>query len=528
VERSWWPRALVLTSVLGCAKLVGFEDEYYLVSSGARGGQAGDGGSPSDGGAGDGSGADMGGAPGGESGASGSGGGAGNAGRSGGDANSGGRNGGRSGEAGASGAGEGGDSGSGNSGGSSGGSAGGGTAGGGTAGGGTAGASGLGGNGGSGGSESGGAGNGGAGNGGAGNGGAGNGGAGNGGAGNGGGGTTGGSGATGGAGTAGDTGGGGAAGDSGGGGSGGAGGGGEGGGGGQPSCRGLALTCGATGDGDCCASSVVPGGEFARLNDAAYPATISAFALDLYEVSVGRFRKFVAQYPDNKPAEGAGKNPNDPLDPGWDGAAWNDTLPASVLELEAELNCEPALLVPTWTHDPGPHESRPINCVTWQVAFAFCIWDGGRLPTQAESNFAAAGGDEQRLYPWSDSPDDDFITPDHASYLLLNTPDNCWGDNHVGCTIEDFVFVGSKPLGNARWGQADMAGNVWEWTRDAGTLPAECDDCANLDTTGPRVARGGGYISGAHLLRVEAHLSFPVEPTSTALGIRCARALPPP
>jgi formylglycine-generating enzyme required for sulfatase activity len=72
-----------------------------------------------------------------------------------------------------------------------------------------------------------------------------------------------------------------------------------------------------------------------------------------------------------------------------------------------------------------------------------------------------------------------------------------------------------------------MAGNVWEWTRDVGdALPTECEDCAHHGTSGPRVARGGGYISGSGLLESGVHLAFDVEPTSTALGIRCARPLP--
>lgn len=37
----------------------------------------------------------------------------------------------------------------------------------------------------------------------------------------------------------------------------------------------------------------------------------------------------------------------------------------------------------TWTPSAGTQENVPITCVTWQEAYAFCIWDGGFLPSQA-------------------------------------------------------------------------------------------------------------------------------------------------
>ena len=57
------------------------------------------------------------------------------------------------------------------------------------------------------------------------------------------------------------------------------------------SCVGVAATC--SGNKDCCASNVVVGGTFNRSNDGAFPATVSDFGLDVYEVTVGRFRQFV-------------------------------------------------------------------------------------------------------------------------------------------------------------------------------------------------------------------------------------------
>src|SRR5580704_6839465 len=55
----------------------------------------------------------------------------------------------------------------------------------------------------------------------------------------------------------------------------------------------------------------------------------------------------------------------------------------------------------TWTETAGSSENLPITEAHWYAAYAFCIWDGGFLPSEAEWNYAAAGGSDQRAYPWS-------------------------------------------------------------------------------------------------------------------------------
>jgi formylglycine-generating enzyme len=287
------------------------------------------------------------------------------------------------------------------------------------------------------------------------------------------------------------------------------------------SCQGLAATCGPNGNATCCSSPVVPGGTFNRSNDASYPATVSGFRLDAYEVTVGRFRKFVEGYT-GPPATGSGKNSSDPTDAGWD-SIFNGQLPADGPALVTAMNtaCVAPSSTFTWTVTAGVNETRPMNCVRWYEAFAFCIWDGGRLPTEAEWNYAAAGGNEQRQYPWSNPPSSTTIDATYASY-------ECSADPSGGCTVTDLLDVGSLPAGNGRWGHADLAGNVREWTRDyfADPYPLPCNNCSNRTqgTTPNRVIRGGGYGQMiAELLT--SHRFGAAAPTDyrTSTGLRCAR-----
>ncbi len=115
-----------------------------------------------------------------------------------------------------------------------------------------------------------------------------------------------------------------------------------------PSCVGLASTCGPNRSASCCDSSSVPAGTYYRSAEAAAPATVSTFALDDYETTVGRFRSFVTVYSPTMTTAGAGKNPNNAaLDPGWD-SAWNTVLPASAAALATALQC------PSGTYTPSP------------------------------------------------------------------------------------------------------------------------------------------------------------------------------
>ncbi|HTM44465.1 MAG TPA: SUMF1/EgtB/PvdO family nonheme iron enzyme [Polyangiaceae bacterium] len=299
------------------------------------------------------------------------------------------------------------------------------------------------------------------------------------------------------------------------------------------SCADLTPTCGSSGNVSCCASPIVTGGTYARSNDATYPATVSDFRLDRYEVTVGRFRKFLSAYLQNMILAGSGKNPNDTNDPGWD-SAWNASLPVDDSALRTAIGCSL-----TWTPTTGPNENYPMNCVDWYEANAFCIWDGGRLPSEAEWNYAAAGGSEQRLYPWGAAEPD----CSYANYFGAAGPDYCvWvpGPNAIS-------KVGSlSPKGDGKWGQADLAGNLQEWILDWYATPyaqVPCVDCANTAGTPPwcpypdapwcnepalyRVIRGGDIAVTAPGLITsyrDYEQTFPTT-RNNITGFRCARSV---
>lgn len=307
-----------------------------------------------------------------------------------------------------------------------------------------------------------------------------------------------------------------------------------------PSCRGLAPTCGPDGRGDCCESLQVPGGTFTlghgpgdpeqascaalfcTVNEVGVPAKVSAFSLDRYEVTVGRFRKFVeAGAP--VPAAGAGKHAHlagggIQGERGWD-PAWQLTT-----DWNAFLKCDttnPA--VSTWTPTPGAYEARPVTCLDWFDAYAFCIWDGGFLPTEAEWEFAASGG-EERVFPWSVPASDPTLTPDLASFA--DSAGHCFGDGLPDCTRDDFLAVGSKPLGNGRFGQSDLSGNVWEWVLDwyDKSYANPCNDCANTTDSGWRTVRSGCALCTAANDRAASRFSHHPDGRYSTQGVRCARS----
>jgi formylglycine-generating enzyme required for sulfatase activity len=302
-----------------------------------------------------------------------------------------------------------------------------------------------------------------------------------------------------------------------------------------PSCTSLTSDCGADGDTSCCASPLLTGGKFFRsydgvssgFEDKSFPATVSNFRLDRFEVSVGRFREFVAAWVGGwRPASGAGKHSHLSGDGialsaggyelGWSNE-WLSSASANYAAIPSTLaDWNTALAPGTWTSGAGENEHLPITAVTWYESYAFCIWDGGFLPTEAEWNYAAAGGSQQRVYPWgSTAPGTDTSL---ANYNCLYGPGNCDPDGSL-------APVGEAAAGVGRYGQLDLAGNAREWILDFyADYDVACTDCAQLTFAQARGYRGGSFYDTADQILASYRESYPPTYRSVRVGARCARS----
>jgi formylglycine-generating enzyme required for sulfatase activity len=180
-----------------------------------------------------------------------------------------------------------------------------------------------------------------------------------------------------------------------------------------------------------------------------------------------------------------------------------------------------------WDAPEGPgsridgREDHPVVHVAFNDAIAYATWAGKQLPTEAEWEYAARGGLEQKLFPWGDD-----LEPGGEHRC------NVWqGEFPSVDTVED-GYAGTCPVRAFPpndFGLYSMAGNVWEWTQDWFGVMHPKHETTN--PKGPkegteRVVKGGSFLCHAsycNRYRVAARTRNTPDSSTSNIGFRCVR-----
>ena len=183
-----------------------------------------------------------------------------------------------------------------------------------------------------------------------------------------------------------------------------------------------------------------------------------------------------------------------------------------------------------WRHPEGPDSGiaarphHPVVHVSWNDATAFANWAGKRLPSEAEWEYAARGGLEQKLYPWGDE-----LTP-HGRHLC-----NIWQGVFPTVNTAEDGFSSTAPVDAFPPNGFDLysvTGNAWEWCADwFDTLFHTVNTRHNPvgpPHGGSKVIKGGSYLchhSYCNRYRVAARTSNTPDSATTNMSFRCVRDL---
>jgi len=235
---------------------------------------------------------------------------------------------------------------------------------------------------------------------------------------------------------------------------------------------------GAAIQGDDAPMAVIPAGEFwmgvdgmISLEDERprHKVRLDAYSMDLYEVTVARYARFLAATSREPPSY-------------WE------------------------------TVKLAEHGNHPVIGVSWDDAAAYCKWAGKRLPTEAEWEKAARGTDE-RLYPWGNQKP----TPELANYAL--------GARFSYSQV--LMPVGKYDEAVSPYGLFEMAGNVWEWTQDwydgAYYEISPAKNPAGPEQGQFKVLRGGSWSDMAKYMLTYGRFKLPSATRNSYTGFRCAK-----
>lgn len=206
-----------------------------------------------------------------------------------------------------------------------------------------------------------------------------------------------------------------------------------------------------------------------------HEVSLSAFAIDIYEVTNAQYAECVAS----------------------DGCSF-PVATASQAREDYFSNAE--------------YANFPMINVNWEEAQSFCRWAGKRLPTEAEWELAARGS-TPKTFSWGDEAPD-------------CTKANIYDNASMSACVGDTTAVGSYPEAVSEFGLMDMTGNVWEWVADSyvegfyGVSPSE--NPLAQEASQVHVVRGGGWASNWLAVRITSRGYDLSVYSGLDLGFRCA------
>lgn len=249
------------------------------------------------------------------------------------------------------------------------------------------------------------------------------------------------------------------------------------------------------------------------------PVQLAPFRIGETPVTNGQFASFIAATRYTTEAERFG----------WSFVFWSQ-IPAERFEEWVEDTVAQApwwCKVPgaAWLHPYGPGTDlagladHPVVHVSWNDASAYAAWAHGRLPSEAEWEYAARGGLAGKRYPWGDE-----LMPGGQHRC------NIWqGQFPVQDTAED-GFAGTCPVRSFPangYGLYSCAGNVWEWCSNSflteDSSKAGC--CTPEAATSGKAMRGGSFLCHAsycNRYRVAARTQNEASSSTSNVGFRCA------
>jgi len=169
------------------------------------------------------------------------------------------------------------------------------------------------------------------------------------------------------------------------------------------------------------------------------------------------------------------------------------------------------------TYEDESYKDHPVICVTRAMAIAYCDWVGGRLPTEAEWDFAARGP-VRTVYPWGNGFDPARLNFCDASCAHTDAQYHGYNDGYAKTSP-----AGSYPEGASWCSTLDMAGNVWEWVSDW-YGPYTRED--QINPTGPGsgiegVIRGGSWYDTPDFNRSDHRHPYDPQDHNHLIGFRC-------